>query len=137
MATAWLSYRLLETNPHGCAKGGTMRVKLLMPAACLLLMTGCGANRNDSAVQACSKAIADKLGSKTFSLDRGDMTAHAKGETADVVAIASTITFDKGLSTEYQQTFDCRVRFENGKPPDVIGMQFNWSKDDLKKVNSN
>jgi hypothetical protein len=29
------------------------------------------------------------------------------------------------------------VRFENGKPPDVIGMQFNWSKDDLKKVNSN
>ena len=113
-----------------------MRVKLFVPAACLLLVAGCGANRNDSAVQACSKAIADKLGSKTFSLDQGGMTAHAKDESADIVALASTITFDKGLSTEYQQTFDCRVRFENGKPPDVIGMQFNWSKDDLKKVNA-
>jgi len=113
-----------------------MRVKLLAPAACLLLMAACGTNRNDSAAQACSKAIAEKLGSKTFSLDRGDMSAHAKGETADVVAIASTITFDKGLSTEYRQTFDCRVRFENGKPPDVIGMQFNWSKEDLKKANA-
>jgi len=113
-----------------------MRVKLFVPAACLLLIAGCGTNRSDSAVQACSKAIADKLASKTFSLDRGDMNAHAKGETADVIAIASTITFDKGLSTEYQQTFDCRVRFENGKPPDVIGMQFNWSKEDLKKANT-
>jgi hypothetical protein len=122
-------------NPHGCAKGGIMRVKLLVPAACLLLVAACGANRNDSAVQACSKAIADKLGNKTFSLDQGDMTAHAKDEAADIVALASTITFDKGLSTEYRQTFDCRVRFENGKPPGVIGMQFNWSKDDLKKVN--
>jgi hypothetical protein len=64
------------------------------------------------------------------------MTAHAKDESADVVYVASTITFDKGLSTEYQQTFDCRVRFEAGKAPGVIGMQFNWSKDDLKKVNS-
>ena len=113
-----------------------MRVKLLMPAACLLLMAGCGGGRSESATDACSKAIADKLGAKTFSLDRGDMSAHAKVESADVVAIASTITFDRGLSTEYRQTFDCRVRFENAKPPDVIGLQFNWSKDDLKKVNA-
>ncbi len=112
-----------------------MRAKLLVPAACLLLLAGCGSGRDEAAADACSKAIADKLGGKTFSLDRADLAAHAKGESADVIALASTIVFDKGLSTEYQQTFDCRVRFENGKPPDVIGMQFNWSKDDLKKAN--
>ena len=112
-----------------------MRVKLLVPAASLLLIAACGASRSDGAVEACSQAIAAKLGAKTFSLDRGDMGAHAKSEPGDVVYVASTITFDKGLSTEYQQTFDCRVRFESGKPPDVIGMQFNWNKDDLKKVN--
>jgi len=113
-----------------------MRVNLLVPAACVLLAAGCAPTRNDGAVDACSKAIADKLGGKTYSLDRGDMTAHAKDESADVVGLSSTITFDKGLSTEYRQTFDCRVRFANGKVSDVIGLQFNWSKDDLKKVNA-
>ncbi|HEY2395427.1 MAG TPA: hypothetical protein VGH81_05505 [Rudaea sp.] len=112
-----------------------MRPNLLVPAACLLLLTGCGSNRNQTAADACGKAIADKLGGKTFSLDHDDMATHAKGESADVIALASTIVFDKGLSTEYRQTFDCRVRLENGKAADVIGLQFNWSKDDLKKAN--
>ena len=64
-----------------------------------------------------------------------DMANHAKDESADVVSIASTIVFDKGLSTEYQQTFDCRVRFDKDKVSDVIYLQFNWNKDDLRKVN--
>ena len=105
-------------------------------AMCLLLLTACGGSRNDSAADACGKAIADKLAGKNFSLDSKDMTQGAKDESPEVVVIASTIVFDKGLSTEYKQTFDCRVRLENGKPASVIGMQFNWSKDDMKKVNS-
>jgi len=113
-----------------------MRVNLLVPAACVLLAGGCAATRNDGAVDACSKAIADKLGGKSYTLDRNDMGAHARDESADVVAVSSTITFDKGLSTEYRQTFDCRVRVANGKASDVIGLQFNWSKDDLKKANA-
>jgi len=60
----------------------------------------------------------------------------ARDESPEVVAVSSTITFDKGLSTEYRQTFDCRVRVANGKASDVIGLQFNWSKDDLKKANA-
>jgi hypothetical protein len=112
-----------------------MRVKLLVPAACALLAAACGATRNDGAVDACSNAIGEKLSGKTFSLDRRDMLAHAKDESTDIVAVSSTVTFDKGLSTEYRQTFDCRVRFENGKAPGVIGLQFNWNKEDLKKVN--
>ena len=111
-----------------------MYPKMLVPAAAVLLLAACGGGRNDTAADACGKAISDKLAGKTFALDRKDMIARAKDESADVVLVASTITFDKGLSTEYQQTFDCRVRM--GKTADVIGLQFNWSKDDLKKVNS-
>jgi hypothetical protein len=107
---------------------------LLVSALGLLLLAGCGSNQNEAAADACGKAIADKLGGKSFSLDRDDMSARAKSESADVVAITSTIVFDKGLSTQYQQTFDCRVRLGSGRAADVIGLQFNWSKDDLKKA---
>ena len=110
-------------------------VKPLLAAACLLL-AGCGNSRNNAAVDACSKAIADKVTGKSFTLERKDMGSHAKDESADVVSIASTIVFDKGLSTQYQQTFDCRVRFDKDKVSDVIYLQFNWNKDDLKKVNA-
>jgi hypothetical protein len=111
-----------------------MRVMRLVLALCPLLLAGCGDSRHATAVDACNKAISDKLNGKTFALDRGDMLARARDESADVVHVGSTVVFDKGLSTEYQQTFDCRVRL--GKSADVISLQFNWSKDDLKKVNS-
>ena len=110
--------------------------RALLAAACLLGLAGCGNPRNDAAADACRGAIAEKLGAKSFSLDRADMAKRARDESPEVVAIASTIVFDKGLSTEYSQTFDCRVRLETGKPASVIGLQFNWNKDDLKKVNA-
>ena len=110
--------------------------KLLLATGCLLLLAGCGNSRNNAAVDACSKAVADKVTGKSFTLERKDMANHAKDESTDVVSIASTIVFDKGLSTEYQQTFDCRVRFDKDKVSDVIYLQFNWNKDDLKKVNA-
>jgi hypothetical protein len=104
----------------------------MLVLAVFLTLAGCGGGRNDTAADACSKAISDKLAGKTFSLDRKDMIARAKDESTDTVLIGSTITFDQGLSTEYQQTFDCRVRL--GKTADVIYLQFNWNKEDLKKV---
>jgi hypothetical protein len=114
-----------------------MRRSILLPTAvCLLLLAGCGNSRNNAAADACSKSIADKLTGKTFYLDRSDMAGHAKDEPGGVLYIASTIVFDKGLSTQYAQTFDCRVRLTDGKPSDVIYLQFNWNKDDLKKVNA-
>lgn len=110
-----------------------MRTGVPLTALCLLL-AACGTTRNDTAADACKAAISDKLAGKSISLDRADMVRKARNESADVVAVASTIVFDKGLSTEYDQTFDCRVRFEKGKAPSVIGLQFNWSKDDLKRA---
>ena len=112
-----------------------MRAKSsFMAAACLLGLFGCSPSRHDLASDACRAAVAGKVGGKNFSLDQRDKTTTTKNKTADVIAIASTIVFDKGLSTESRQSFDCRVRLADGKPADVIGLQFNWSKDDLKKV---
>ena len=108
-----------------------MRAHFILPAFCRLAV-GCGPGRNDTAADACAKAVSDKLAGKTFSIDRADMAAHTRDEGADVVVVASTVVFDKGLSTEYQQTFDCRVRL--GKTVDVISMQFNWDKADLKRA---
>jgi hypothetical protein len=108
-----------------------MRAPIILSALCLLL-AACGNSRNDTAVDACSKAIAAKLEGKTFRLDRGDMLGHAADQPPDVVHVASTVVFDQGLSTQYQQTFDCRVRI--GKTADVIALQFNWSKADMKKA---
>jgi hypothetical protein len=102
----------------------------------MVLLAGCGNSRDNAAIDTCSKAIADKITGKTFSLDRKDMGNHVKDESADIVSISSTIVFDKGLSTEYQQTFDCRVRYDKNKVSDVIYLQFNWNKDELKKVNA-
>jgi hypothetical protein len=113
-----------------------MPLKMSLAAAFCLMLAGCGGSRNDTAADACGKAIADKLAGKNFSLDNKEMIQGAKDESPEVVVIASTVVFDRGLSTEYKQTFDCRVRLENGKPASVIGLQFNWSKDDMKKVNS-
>ena len=79
-----------------------MSARMLVLAA-FLMLAGCAGSRNDTAADACSKAMADKLAGKTFSLDRKDMVARAKDESADTVLIGSTITFDKGLSTEYSR----------------------------------
>lgn len=110
--------------------------RALLAVAAWLALAGCGNPRNEAAADACRGAIAEKLGAKSYSLDRADMVKRARDESPGVVAISSTIVFDKGLSTEYSQTYDCRARLENGKPASVIGLQFNWSKDDLKKVNT-
>ena len=113
-----------------------MRATIPIMLATCLFLGACGAGRNGAAADACRTAIADKLGDKNFTLDGAAMARGASNESADIVHVSSTIVFDKGLSTEYAQTFDCRVRFENGKAPSVIGLQFNWSKADLKKANA-
>jgi hypothetical protein len=96
-------------------------------------LAGCGGGRNGEAADACVKTIAEKLQGKIYEVDRGDMIAHIRSESDDVVVVSSNAIFNRKMSGEYQQAFDCRVRFETGKPPSVIGFQFDWNTDDLKK----
>jgi hypothetical protein len=112
----------------------SMRLRAFLTPILCLAIAACGNSRNDSALDACAKAISEKLAGKTFELDRSDMAAHVKDEAADTLMINSTATFDKGLLGEYKQTFDCRVRFEKAGAPSVIWLQFNWNKEDLRKA---
>jgi hypothetical protein len=99
-----------------------------------LFLSACGQGRNDQAATACSAEIAKRLSGKTYEIDIGDLAAHAKTEAADTLLLNSTAVFDKGLSTEYKQNYECRVRFDTAGTPSVLYMQFNWNTADLKKA---
>jgi len=101
--------------------------------AMALLLTACGGGREQTAAGACEAAVKAKLANRTFELSLKDLAARAKPESPDTLYLTSQIVFDKGLTSEYKQTVECRVRFENGKDPSVILLQFNWSMEDLNK----
>jgi hypothetical protein len=110
-----------------------MRAQTLLLLAVTLSLGACGNSRNDLAAKACSAEIGNRLAGKTYQLDLGDLASHAKSEAADTLLLTSTAVFDKGLSTEYKQTYECRTRFDNANTPSVIYLQFNWNTADLKK----
>ena len=111
-----------------------MHARIMPVLVAGLLLSACGQGRNDQAAAACSAEIAKRLSGKTYEFDIGDLAAHAKTEAADTLLLNSTAVFDKGLSTEYKQNYDCRVRFDSAGAPSVLYMQFNWNTADLKKA---
>jgi len=103
-----------------------MRKVLSLITAALLtgLLAGCSSKESED-VAACEAEIASKHGDKKYQVDHADMTAKATTEEGDVIRIQSGITIDPGLPREDKQTFDCRVRFTDGRA-DVISMSFIW-----------
>ncbi|UXI69147.1 hypothetical protein [Tahibacter amnicola] len=106
---------------------------LTMAIAMAVVLTGCGGGREELAAKACESEVRNKLAGRTFELDLADLAAKAKPEQADVLYLSSQIVFDKGLTSEYRQTVECKVRLDPGKEPSVIFLQFNWSMDEIKK----
>ena len=102
-----------------------MRMRIVLMLALGMLVGGCGNRQNDQAAAACRTEIGKRLAGKTYEIDVGDLAQHVKTESADTLLLSSTAIFDKGLSTEYKQTYDCRVRFDNASTPSVIYLQFN------------
>ena len=111
-----------------------MRIRALMVLVLGASIAACGNSRNDQAAPACSAEIANRLAGKTYELDLRDLAAHAKSEAADTLLLSSTAVFDKKLSTEYKQSFDCRVRFDASNTPSVLFLDFKWNTADLKKA---
>lgn len=111
-----------------------MHARIMLVLALGLFLGACGNSRNDKAAQACSAEIATRLAGKTYEIDVRDLAGHAKSEGADTIFLNSTAVFDRGLSTEYKQTYECRVRFDNANAPSVMYLQFNWNTADLKKA---
>lgn len=99
-----------------------MRTVFILLILCSL--SACG-GRESEAVTACEKEIASKMGDKKYQIDSKDMSANIASEDDDIVRIQSNITIDPGLPREDKQTFECRVRFTDGRA-DVISMTFTW-----------
>ena len=110
-----------------------MRCLLLSPL--LLMLGGCSGGSDQQAIDACIQAVNAKLSGKSFALDSADMKKNLRTDNDKIVHILSKIAFDAGLSSEYKQALDCRVRFESNKPPSVISLQFDWALDTAKHAN--
>src|SRR5689334_10020384 len=114
---------------HG---GKTMRAKLSLVVSAVLLLAACSGSREQQAASACDAAVKDKVAGRGYEMSVKDLAASAKTE-GDAIRVSAPIVFDKGLTSEYKQVLDCRVRFEAGKSaPTVIFLQFNWATTDLK-----
>jgi len=100
----------------------------------MVILAGCGRGRNDIAAQACNAEISHRLVGKRYTLDVDDLAAHATSEKPDTLLLKSTAVFDPGLSTQYKQTYECRVRFDSAGEPSVLFLQFNWNTADLKNA---
>jgi hypothetical protein len=99
-----------------------------------LVLAGCGGGGAQLAAKACEKQVQEKLAGRSYELDVNDLAKNGTSEGSDMVRLTSTIVFDRGLSSEYKQIVDCKVRIEKDKEPVVIFLQFNWSMDDVKKT---
>ena len=101
-------------------------VRVAAVSAIAVLLSACGGGDTDQAVEACAKAIQDKLGAeRNYRIDRDDMAAKAVAEDGDIVHVQSSVVFDPGLPREYTQTMDCRARLSDDTPT-VISLTFTW-----------
>lgn len=104
---------------------------LLMLAICTGL-AACGVSRERSAADACLADADTRLQGKSYEVDVDALAASATSNAADTYQLSAPIVFDRGLSSEYRQTLECRVRFD-AEQPSVIFLQFNWSMEDVKQ----
>ena len=98
-----------------------------------VLLTACGGDRAHMAADACINEATTKLADKRIDYDRKQLAASAQETAPDTWQISGPLVFDAGLASEYTQTLQCRVRFDDKGAPSVLSMQFEWSIDDVVK----
>lgn len=109
-----------------------MRISTVLLLSASLGLTACGGGPNDTAAKACAAEAANRLAGKTFEIDTRAFAANGKAESDDTFLLKAPVTFDKGLSTEYTQTCQCRVRVDKSGA-NVLFMQFDWDNAGLKQ----
>ena len=98
-------------------------VRVMILAATLLVLAGCGGSRESRAAAACEDAAKERAEGKILSVDRKALAASAKAETENILELQAPITLDTGLQSEYTQTLHCRVQF-SGNDAKVISVTF-------------
>ena len=101
---------------------------MLVTVGCLML-AACGGGPADVAAKACTAEVATRMAGKTYEVNAKDFAAHMQSESADTFLLKAPVTFDKGLSTEYKQTCQCRARVDKSGAS-VLFMQFDWENSD-------
>ncbi len=94
----------------------------------LILLAGCGDNTSSQtpaqqAAAACEAEAIVRIGEKTHQLDVAGMAANAKQVDGDW-EMSAPIVIDPGLRDEAKQTLECRVRLSEGKPPEIVLINF-------------
>ena len=104
----------------------TLLLLLTALAACSNKAGG-GGSRNELAATACDAYAKGQLEDKTYKLDHAELAKSMADAGDGASLLRGPITIEPGLASESKQTFECRVRFVEGKDsPDVINIQFIW-----------
>lgn len=103
------------------------RVALALGIAALGL-TGCGGGTNDKVARICIDAISAEIGDHPFESDAKLFASLVRDEGEGVVVIESTVLVDKGLTSETNRGFMCRVQTDpQGKTaPTLILLQLGF-----------
>lgn len=99
----------------------------------LVLLIACGGSGPGKiAADACVTEVNQRLAGKTFELDSAKFVASAKQENGagDIWHLSTQIVFDRGLSSEFTQNLNCKVRVDNGSAS-VLSLEFIWAMKDL------
>ena len=109
-------------------------MRLLLASFLLLFLVACGGSGPEKiAADACVAEVNQRLAGKTFDLDSASLKASAKQEngSGDIWHLGSQIVFDRGLSSEFTQNVNCRIRVDQGIAS-VLSVEFIWAIKDLK-----
>jgi hypothetical protein len=105
-----------------------MLKKTIPLAGLLLLLAACGESTSNQtpaqlAAAACEAEAIVRIGEKTHQLDVAALAATAKQVDGDW-QMSAPIVIDPGLRDEAKQTLECRVRLAEGKPAEIILLNF-------------
>lgn len=101
---------------------------LLVVCTLALALAGCGGSINDQVAKTCIEGIAAEIGDQPFERNAKLFASLARDEGEGIVVIESTVVVDKGLTSEKNRGFMCRVQTDPlGKtPPALILLQLGF-----------
>jgi len=111
-----------------------MRTASMLVIVGCLLLSACGGSPADVAAKACAAEVATRMAGKTYEVNARDFAGNAQAESADTFLLKASVTFDKGLASEYKQVCQCRARVDKAGAS-VLFMQFDWDNAGLRQPN--